>query len=377
MILQTMIRPFWPLLCCLAACLILLSACGKADAEENQETIRSKDDIEAIRQRLSFQELSAAQQVRIGVLPAEIVVPEDATWNLGPGASARIQQWHVRIGDTVEPTQLLAEVSNFEQSDISGQIAQARAAVQQRQAILSSKENAKQFGAATTDEVDAARAAVQEAQAQQRALEQSLRARNTSSNARQWTSPVHGVVSSILCAPGAVVDATTHCITLLDTQNNTLRAYIPEALAQRVDASTQGQWYAWGNDDVHSDWVVARRSPTIDAFSRTQTIDFINETATTLLPGQSGRLELFAPAENTWFDVPRRALTVLDDQNVLFVDLPDHDLPEPAPVTIIAQQHDRVIISAPDLKAGTRFVDRGAFLLKSLAIAELGGGHDH
>src|SRR5690625_4706387 len=77
-------------------------------------------------------------------------------------------------------------------------------------------------------------------------------------------------------------------------------------------------------------WIVARRSPTIDAFSRTQTIDFINETATTLLPGQSGRLELFAPAENTWFDVPRHALTVLDDQNVLFVDLPDHDLPEPA-----------------------------------------------
>lgn len=356
--------------------LSLLSACS-APAPEEEENTRSQQDLDAILARLSFQELTLATDVRIASLPAEIVVPEDATWTLGPGTQGRLVQWHVRIGDRVEQNQLLANISNFEQSDIQGHIAQARAAVQQRQAILDSKENALKFGAATADEVDSARAALREAQAQQRALEQSKRARNASHNAQQWISTVQGVVSAIECAPGAVVDATTPCITLLDTQQSALRAYIPEALAHRIDPATQGRWYPWGATEPRTGWHIARKAPVIDALSRTQTIDFIQESIPTALPGQSGRLELFAAAEPTWFDVPRRAVTTLDDQDVLFVERPDHDLPEPAPITIIAQQHDRIVIAAENLSPGTRFVDRGAFLLKSLAIAELGGGHDH
>lgn len=354
-----------------------LFACKPAPNAREHAQENNASSTDAIQSRLAFEELAPAQHVRMVTLPAEIIVPHDATWTLNTGATGRIEQWHVRIGDTLDVGQVIAEISNFEQSDYAGEIAQARAAVQQRQALLDSKENALQFGAATAEDVHTARASLEEARAQQRALERAQRTRNASRNDKQWRAPVAGVITDLHCAPGAVVTAADPCITVLDTTHAALRAYLPEALTHRIDDTVRGTWLPWGANTPIDGWEITRKAPTIDPQSRTQAIDFISESVSALRPGQSGRLELFAPANPTWFDVPRQAVTTFDGNDVLFVEQPNEALPHAVPITIIARQHDRIIIDAEALQLGTRFVSRGAFLLKSLAVAELDGGHEH
>lgn len=353
-----------------------LFACNPAVNASDPPQENSASSTDAIRSRLAFEELSPAQRVRLATLPAEIIVPQDATWTLSTGATGRIEQWHVRIGDTLDVGQVIAEISNFEQSDYVGEIAQARAAVQQRQALLDSKESALQFGAATAEDVHTARANLEEARAQQRALERAQRTRNAARNDKQWRAPVAGVITDLHCAPGAVVTAADPCITLLDTTHAALRAYLPEALTHRIDDTVRGTWFPWGANAPIEAWEITRKAPTIDPKSRAQAVDFTSDAIASLRPGQSGRLELFAPANPTWFDVPRQAVTSLDGHDVLFVEHPEEPLPHAVPIAIITRQHDRIIIDAEALQPGTRFVSRGAFLLKSLAVAELGGGHE-
>lgn len=355
-----------------------LAACNASAPEEHtDDETRSQEDLDAIYKRLHFGELRAAETVRLASLPAEIIIPDDATYRLVLGAQARIQHWAVRIGDSVEIGQKIADISNYEQSDLHGQISAAQTAVDQRKQQLESKERAHSAGATTSEDLQNARANLQEARAQLRALQRAQRARNTDQDASQWLSPVQGVVASIDCAPGAVVDATTACLTVLNTDERALRTHLPERLLSAVDQDSLIHYYPWGSNTPQRTWTLVRRAPTLDPLSRTQAVDFHSEDLHNSLPGQSGRIEIFAPADAHYFDVPRYAVTQLDDQDILFVELPDHDLPEAIPITRIAQQHDRVIISSEDLSAGTRYVERGAFLLKSLAVAELGGGHEH
>lgn len=361
------------------ALLLALIATG-CNAKDDDHAEDDHDHTAQILERLKMTEAVAANRVRIASLVAEAFVPEDARWILGPGALARIDRWDVSIGDAVEIGTPLAELVNYEQSDLAGQIVEARALAAQRSAVLKSREEAQVLGVATAAEVEEARSALAEANARSHALQRSSRARSGNAASHRdgiWRSPVSGVIAAINCAPGSVVEATSACLTILDTERVVVRVHIPENLAGSLDTAVQGEWFAWGNEQGQGPLQILRRAPVIDPLSRTQAVDFQSTTPLTLLPGQSGRLDLYQSAQTQWVELPRDALTSLDGESVVFVPMDGHELPEPLPVRLISRFDDRVVVESSELKPGSLVVERGVFLLRSLAIAELGGGHDH
>lgn len=345
------------------------NAADNADEEEHHHTVTD---------RLTFTPTEPATEARVASLVAEVIVPEDAAWAIGPGAAGRLERWEVGIGDRVEAGSPLARLVNYEQTDLGAQVAEARAAASQRRANLTSREDAQRLGVASAAEVEEARSAYAEAQARANALQRSSRARAANAQNGVWTSPVTGVVASLLCAPGASVDAGEACVTILDVDKAAIRVHVPERLVATLNDDLYGQWFAWGGEAAPVRVVPQRRAPTIDPQSRTQAYDFRAATGTArLFPGQSGRLDLYEPAQPTWMRVPSAALTSLDGEDIVFRTVDGEELPQPAVVQIIARDKDHAIIESSELSVQEPVVTEGVFLLRSLAIAALGGGHGH
>lgn len=353
---------------------IALQGCDRTTAASADE----EDHHHTVADRLTFTPAEPATEARVASLVAEVIVPEDAAWAIGPGAAGRLERWEVGLGDRVEIGSPLARLVNYEQTDLGAQVAEARAAASQRRANLTSREEAQTFGVASAADVEEARNAYAEAQARANALQRSSRARAANAQDGVWTSPVSGVVASLLCAPGASVDAGEACVTILDVDKAAIRVHVPERLVATLNDDLYGQWFAWGGEAAPVRVVPQRRAPTIDPQSRTQAYDFRDEAgALRLLPGQSGRLDLYEPAQSTWLRVPSAALTSLDGEDVVFRPVDGEELPQPAIVQIIARDKDHAIIESSELKAQDPIVTEGVFLLRSLAIAALGGGHGH
>lgn len=359
----------------LGSLLRLAAACQPAAVEDHEA---SHDRSKEILQRLVMTEAQPATAIRIASLVAEAYVPEDGQWQIGPSALTRLESWEVRIGETVDVGSPLARLVNYDSSDLDAQVREARAQVTQRQSVLQSRLDAQSHGVATAADVEEARAALIEAEARLHATQRSLRARSSGQATRDglWRSPVQGVVAAIRCAPGALTQADATCLDILDTQRIALRVHVPEKISQQLPESVTATWIPWGKDTGDEGWTIIRRAPRIDALSRTQAIDFHKEGAT-LLTGQSGRLDLFVDAESHWLDIPSSALTTLDGHDVVFVPQDAQTLPAALNVQIIARTKDRIVIESSDLQAGDALVEQGVFLLRSLAIAELGGGHGH
>lgn len=354
---------------------------GEHDTHEGPDDHHDEDPEHTARilARLHMTEAQPAQRIRVASLVAEAFIPADARWQIGPGALVRIDGWDVGIGDVVEIGTPLAKLINYDQSDLSGQVTAARAVVAQRRAVLQSREEAKAHGVITAAEVEEARASLAEAEAQSRALQRSSRARSggAAHGDGVWRSPVSGVIASLDCAPGSVVEIDRTCLMVLDLERAVIRVHVPEKLSTSLADNIQGEWVAWGSSEAQGPLRILRRAPSIDPHSRTQAVDFQSETPLVLLPGQSGRLDLYQEAEASWVELPRTALTALGGEDVVFVPMDDHDLPEPLAVRIISRFDDRVVVESSELSEGSPVVERGVFLLRSLAIAELGGGHSH
>lgn len=361
----------------LPLCLLFLSlaACNTAP-----EAAPAQDDdrMASVRARLRFAEAAPATQIRVASLVAEAYVPDDGQWSLGPSALGRIEQWEVAIGDTVRAGDPLATLVNYESGDLAGEARAADAAVRQRRAVLQSRLDAQALGVATTAEVEEARSALAEAEASAQNARRAAAARSRGTNTQNghWRSPVDGVVTAISCPPGAVVGSQDGCLHVVDTSRVGLRVHVPEKLRAQLGEHVTATWLAWGATEDDEGWRVHRRAPTIDRNSRTLAVDFQKDGAL-LTPGQSGRLDIYLPAAPGWVEIPRRALTTLEGEDVVFVDHDDATLPAALPVRVVSLLESRAVVHAPELAAGASVVEHGTFLLRSLALTELGDGGEH
>lgn len=373
-----------PLRLILVAGVFAFGGCGKPAAPEAGETGGEHDDAHGdVLTRLVYGTPQQAQNVRIASFVAEVSVPPDATWQFGPGTESRIVQWHVRIGDHIEAGEPLADIANYGQNDLSGSLAEATTLVAQRENALKRRREALQAGVATQTDVQDAEEALAQAQAQLQTVRRQIATRQQRvgrGGEGIWRSSVGGVVADIQCAPGAVVSQDTACVRVLDTSRSVLVTRIPEGTVAILPKDVHAQWTPWGTSASPQQLHVARRAPSIDGLSRTQAFEFApaDETALDAVPGQSGRLDLFAPSAPNWFIVPASALTRFEGEDVVFLRADDaHDAPTPIPVSIITRNTGNVVVESEILSADSSIVTQGVFLLRSILNAASDQGHAH
>lgn len=356
-----------------------LSACrgdGETAESEAPALLRQRT-----HERLHFETPQRATNVRFASFVAEAVVPPDATWELGPGAAGRLTRWHVRIGDSVEIGQQLAELSNYEASDLLAGVMEARVAAEQAARHLDRQREALDAGVSTRSEVLQAESAKAQADARYTAVRRqyTARAQGAGQGNDGWVSSVEGVVQALHCAPGSVVSPETACIRILDVSQTVLVSHIPEQVVATLPSEVRAQWIPWGSVEGSRNLKIARRSPAIDPLSRTQAFEFASSSGDPLnvIPGQSGRIDLFAPSANNWVVVPNTALTRYQGEDVVFLRDPDSGdaIPTAIPVTVIRRDTQSTVVESEILSENSPIVTRGVFLLRGLI--EDGSEHAH
>lgn len=356
-----------------------LLACNKEKAKDaDHEPTHA-----ALTERLSYASPAIATNVRIASFVAEAVVPTDATWELGPGSAGRISKWHVRIGDRVEVGSPLADISNYERSDLLSSMQEARVAFEQSDSALQRENERLRAGVGTRADVLAAEAARAQAEARMQSLRRQITARAASSSTQgdHWLSSVSGVVDDVRCAPGSVVGPETSCIRILDVSRTVLESHIPERSVATMPENISARWTPWGAVESTKELVVVRRSPSMDPLSRTQAFEFAAKDGSPIgaIPGQSGRLDIFAAGAPNWLVVPSSALTRLGGDDIVFQRESEdaHTLPTPIPVTVIIRNSENAVIESEILSASSTIVTRGVFLLRGVIEGDSGSEHSH
>lgn len=356
-----------------------LLACTKDKAKD----VEHEPTHVALTQRLSYASPATATNIRIASFVAEAVVPTDATWELGPGSAGRISKWHVRIGDRVEEGSPLADISNYERSDLLSAMQEARVTFEQAEHALQRENERLRAGVGTRADVLAAEAARAQAEARMQSVRRQITARAATGTTQgdSWLSSVSGVVDDVRCAPGSVVGPETSCIRILDVSKAVIESHIPERAVATMPENISARWTPWGTVEASKELVVVRRSPSMDPLSRTQAFEFAANDGSPIevIPGQSGRLDIFAQGAPNWLVVPSSALTRLDGDDVVFQRESEdsNSLPTPIPVTVIIRNSENAVIESEILSASSTIVTRGVFLLRGVIEGDSGSEHSH
>lgn len=151
---------------------------------------------------------------------------------VGSRVGGRVQNVAVREGQPVRAGDRLIELEPY---DLNERLAEARAKTDQARAQLQLAEitvrrikPAYERQAASKEEMDTANAQVQLATAAVAATEASARAIERQMAELNVVSPVNGIVEAVDLQPGDLVAANAPVLSLMDTSNLWVRAYLPE-----------------------------------------------------------------------------------------------------------------------------------------------------
>ncbi|MCU0246026.1 MAG: efflux RND transporter periplasmic adaptor subunit [Bryobacter sp.] len=311
-----------------------------------------------------------------------------------PLARGRVLEVHARIGDRVEKGQVLARFDNIEAGELASQADSARAEVQRIRIQLNNArrqaERAKNLldvGAVPAKEFEAAEAdakALEESlRAQQSALaglETRLRRFGESSNGdaslTTIRAPFAGVVIQTEAAPGDVIDSANILFSIADLSSVYVEAQVYEKDLGRVRVQQPVRITV---DTYPGESFEGRIVAIKDILNpQTRTAAVRCELAN---PGNKLKLEMFAnlaiPTTETHdaLSVPSDAVQTINRRQVVFVRKADLHF-EAREVQVLGDG-GRIEIAA-GLKAGELVVVKGAFQLKSAFLAkELESEHGH
>ena len=309
-----------------------------------------------------------------GALAAEIIAHGSVTPQPQGGAvlAARADGVVTRIdkrpGDAVRAGEALALIESRDASAISADRAAALArAVAARQAFAREKRLFEE-GVSPRQDLEAAQAALAQAEAEVHRTTAAASAARVSSDGRYLAvvSPINGDVTVVPAVLGAYVTAGAELFRVADRTRVEVQAAVPAADAERV---APGDPAVIETPTGVASAVVRSISPGLDAESRAATVVLALTGANTLRPGQGVRARLTprAPAGSGRVVVPDEAVQSVEGRDVVFLRT-DRGF-KAAPVSVGARGGGRAEILS-GLRAGQPVAGKGAFLLK----AELGKG---
>lgn len=208
-------------------------------------------------------------------------------------------------------------------------------------------------------DIDVARAAVQQAQAE-------LSAARTKASLLNLTAPFSGVITERLKDPGETVDPTTPVLTMVNPKKTIVEVQMSQDQAGLVHAGESAQLTVDGVDRSIAGSVVAV-SPALGQETQTMTVR-IKPTDGRLLPGAAAKATIVVRTIAGAFVVPDSAV-VKDPEtgNPLVYVAQAKGRYRAIPVHILLQSDGNTAITAVDVRAGMPVVTHGAYELLPFA----------
>lgn len=310
-----------------------------------------------------------------GALAAEIVAHGSVTPQpqgeavLAARADGVVTRIDKRPGDAVRAGEALALIESRDASAISADRAAARARATAARQAFARETRLFEAGVSPRQDLEAAQAALAQAEAEVHRTTAAASAARVSSDGRTLAvvSPISGNVTVAPAMLGAYVAAGAELFRVADRGRIEVHAAVPAADAERV---TPGDLATIETPTGVASAVVRSISPGLDTESRAATVVLTLTGANTLRPGQGVRARLTprdAAAQPGRVVVPDEAVQSVEGRDVVFLRT-DQGF-KATQVSVGARGGGRAEVLS-GLRAGQQVAGKGAFLLK----AELGKG---
>lgn len=339
---------------------------------------------EAIRR--SGIKIATATQTRLagGIdVPAEITLNPDRTAHITPLVSGRIDQVTVALGSRVKKGQTLARLRSVALGETRAMVAQAKAAVAVARANFTRQQELAKEGIGSRRKFLEAEGELKRAAADLTSAQQRLSVYGGRGGAGSVTtirSPLAGVIIQRHATPGEVITANRPIFVVADLSRVWVvgRLYEQDVAAAKVGALATLVLQAYPKRMWRG--TVSYVADTLDAQSRTLAVRVeLDNPDRVLRPGLYGTLSLSraSAAGAAAITVPEGAVQRIEGEAVVFVpgDKPGHF----RSVGVVPGKRIRgQVVIEQGLKAGSRIVSAGAFVLKSeLLRADLADDHAH
>jgi membrane fusion protein, heavy metal efflux system len=318
------------------------------------------------------------------VMPGILVPDEDRTSRLGAPARGRVVDVRVQPGDHVEPDRVLVTLQSADAGMAQSDVAKAAAEVTSRRAqaryaatararaerLLALKAIARQDYERAVADDDQARAALTQAEAEQRraaSVAEQLGATGSTVGEIALRAPRGGVVLARLAAPGTVVEAGAPLVVVTDPSTLWLRVNAPEQFASLFNVGNELRFTvpAYPGEEflARTDAV----SPGLDPDTRTLTVRGTVASGNKLKAEMLASVTVSGGARVSAAMVPEDAVQLIDGKPTVFLARPDGKggaTLERRVVEVGARSGGRIAV-VHGLVAGDVIVTAGAFAVKA------------
>lgn len=188
-------------------------------------------------------------------------------------------------------------------------------------------------------------------------------------------APVHGVLSEVRFAPGAIVDANDVLARIVDPDRLNVVAFVPEANASAAASVEAGEVVLEGRPPIPLSRPIAI-GRVLDPRTRTVDVRFeLDNRAASLPVGRSVTVRLFSGAEEAGTAIPESAIVDDAGSPVAFVQTGGESF-ERRPLRLGSRDGGFVRI-LEGVAPGERVVDRGAYLVRLAAMSSQIPAHGH
>lgn len=349
--------------------LVALSGCAPAASSSAPPAAAPAPPL---RDRLHLGPAPVATHRAVAHLPARVIAPPWARHDLPPPYPGQLLSLAVKIGDEIAVGDPLGALRSPDLSALTVEERRWRTVARERARHVARLKRQVDQGFQSAMPMYEAQLAAEEAEAAAEGAAATRRAHLSGVSAVSpegrwtWSSGVAGVIISVGCSPGAYLTPDRPCVEIVSPADLEVEIQVPEGRLGDLGDDPQLALHPTAGGPPRT-LRLRRRAPAVNP--RTGTLALYFE-ADGLPLGATGRGALLAEVSGAR-QIPRGAITELNDQQVIFVANADPEaLPTPWPVQVIGHRGEDALIAAGDLPPEAQVVHRGAFLLKSLQLVD-------
>lgn len=312
----------------------------------------------------------AVEPVVTGDVSAEILVP--AVVGALPGgeavivarASGALTRVNKNLGDAVRAGEVIALVDSLEAAAMVADRRVAKARAEQARTVFAREASLFQQGVSARQEMEAAKAALDVAEAQSQRTMAVARSAHVSEDGRTVAivSPIAGRITHLNATLGGFVNPDAELFRVAASGAVQVEAAVSAADARRIGVGDTATILLRNGTPVAA--TVRSVTPTVDAASRTATALLTPQTTSTMLViGEGVQVRLHSRAgQQQGLTVPEDAVQNLDGRDVLFVRTEQGFKARPVRVGIRSGGSAQILYG---VAAGDRVATRNAFLVKA------------
>lgn len=326
-------------------------------------------------------EAVASGDVRQEILaPATVVAPPGSEAVLVSKVAGTVLRVNKRLGDVVRAGDVLATLDSQDAASMAAERRVAQTKVDQARKVFARESSLFQQGVSPRQDMEAAKAALDVAEAEAQRAMSVARAANVSEDGRgvAVVSPIAGKLSIQNATLGAYVSPNDELFRVTAPGTAQIEASVTSSEAGRVAAGDAATVIAGSGEQVQA--VVRSVTPTVSGNARRATVVLSLQGAgdakaavLALVVGEGVQVRLHARAAqsgNGGLMVPEDAVQNLDGRDVLFVRTAEGFRAQPV---LIGSRSGGIAQVVSGVKLGEQVATRNAFLLKAEAKKNAGG----